>query len=345
MFCPECGTEVKEDAKFCPNCGANLNENKQTENSINSPTHIKNKSNSVLSFLDDWKEWSTGKKIGSIILVCCIGLIIIGAIGGILFPDLNTSERRFYMTDSSFIIPEGCTIRESGIGPGMAILIKEDGQEVYVEDQVSQDSLRHDIIDKNETFEVDGVKVYKITYRTSQKAESFIGYFFNKDNIDYWIRANGGAELDENFVSSIVKSMDTTHGSSADHENVYPSSSSDNNNHEDRYDSYTSSSSSKSNDNSKSNTNDNKRNSEVQVRIKCKGSWDGSIGVGTSSSSYSGKGDKTINLDGSSSDIVAAVIQKQGSGNSELKVEIIKNGKVVKEASTTSGYGVVSVSD
>ena len=97
MYCPNCGAEVKDDAKFCPKCGSNVNESEQTENTVNSSTDVKTKSTGILSFLDDWHEWSTLKKVGSIIVVCCIGLIIIGAIGGILFPDSNTSEHRYYM--------------------------------------------------------------------------------------------------------------------------------------------------------------------------------------------------------------------------------------------------------
>ena len=44
-----------------------------------------------MSFLDDWKEWSTAKKAISIIGVCCIGILIIAAIGGGLSSDKNTS--------------------------------------------------------------------------------------------------------------------------------------------------------------------------------------------------------------------------------------------------------------
>lgn len=44
-----------------------------------------------MSFLDDWKEWGTAKKAISIIVVCCVGLIIIGMIGGGMSPDQNTS--------------------------------------------------------------------------------------------------------------------------------------------------------------------------------------------------------------------------------------------------------------
>lgn len=91
MYCSNCGAEVKEDTKFCPNCGTNVNESKQTKSNANSSiTENKTKNNTISNFLEDWKDWSAGKKVISIILVCCIGLIIIGAIGGFLFPDLNT---------------------------------------------------------------------------------------------------------------------------------------------------------------------------------------------------------------------------------------------------------------
>ena len=33
-----------------------------------------------MSFLDDWKEWSTAKKAISILVVCCIGIIIVAMI-------------------------------------------------------------------------------------------------------------------------------------------------------------------------------------------------------------------------------------------------------------------------
>lgn len=44
-----------------------------------------------MSFLDDWKEWSTAKKAISIIGVCCIGIIIVMLVGGVFLGDANTS--------------------------------------------------------------------------------------------------------------------------------------------------------------------------------------------------------------------------------------------------------------
>lgn len=86
MYCSNCGAKVEEGAKFCPECGSTI-----TENSINSSTNSKTKSKGFSSFLDDWNEWGMGKKIGSIIIACCIGLLVMGLIGSIVSPDVNTS--------------------------------------------------------------------------------------------------------------------------------------------------------------------------------------------------------------------------------------------------------------
>lgn len=45
-----------------------------------------------MSFLDDWKEWSTAKKAISIIAVCCVGIFIIAMITGGLSQDKNTAK-------------------------------------------------------------------------------------------------------------------------------------------------------------------------------------------------------------------------------------------------------------
>ena len=44
-----------------------------------------------MSFLDDWKEWSTAKKAISILIVCCVGILIVAMIGGGLSSDKNTA--------------------------------------------------------------------------------------------------------------------------------------------------------------------------------------------------------------------------------------------------------------
>lgn len=234
--CPDCGHEIIDAVTFCPNCGCNLkvsakpddldvnasqkedegiitltsedSESKSSQNNgseFNSTqnTGAKNQKKSLSDIPEDFKNASTGKKILAVLLCCCVGLAIFGAIGGLIFPDSNTSD------------------------------------------------------------------IYDDSYDYSDD-----------------ILSSGSSTLDDGIGDS-----------------------------------------------------------DIQIRITCDGYWHGSVGVGSSQASYSGFGDKLINLDGDSSDIVAAAVQKQDSGNGKLKVEIIKDGKVVKDASTTSEYGVVSLAD
>lgn len=77
-----------------------------------------------------------------------------------------------------------------------------------------------------------------------------------------------------------------------------------------------------------------------QVKIITDGSWSGSVGTDGSQSTYEGTGDKTIDL-GKDGNIVSAAIQKKSGGT--LKVQILKDGKVIKEESTEAQYGVVTV--
>lgn len=83
--------------------------------------------------------------------------------------------------------------------------------------------------------------------------------------------------------------------------------------------------------------------SGYQVRITYDGEWSGAVGAVGSTSSYDGSGSDTIDVGEVSYDIVSAVIQKRDSGSGELKVEILKDGVVVKGGSATSTYGVVSI--
>ena len=97
------------------------------------------------------------------------------------------------------------------------------------------------------------------------------------------------------------------------------------------------------------NNNNNNNNAQanqakgVQVHIISDGSWSGSIGDAGSQSTYDGDGEKTIDLPDAKS-VVSAAIQKKSDDSSELKVEILKDGKVIKDGSTSGQYGVVTVS-
>jgi hypothetical protein len=76
--------------------------------------------------------------------------------------------------------------------------------------------------------------------------------------------------------------------------------------------------------------------------VKFDGEWSGSISAGGSSRSISGSGTKTIEVKESPTTISVSA-QKSGDSSEKLTVQILKNGDVVKEASTTAEYGVAQV--
>jgi len=82
--------------------------------------------------------------------------------------------------------------------------------------------------------------------------------------------------------------------------------------------------------------------SGVQIRITYSGTWSGSYYNDGSLLSVDGTGSKTITLDNPNS-IVSTSFQKKDGSQDELKVEILKNGDVLKSGSTTTAYGVVAV--
>ncbi|WP_042708047.1 hypothetical protein [Methanobrevibacter wolinii] len=92
-------------------------------------------------------------------------------------------------------------------------------------------------------------------------------------------------------------------------------------------------------------TNDNTV-SGTQVKVIYDGSWSGALANGTGNSkSIEGSGTETINVSDSTTDLISANAQKRDSGDGELKIQIIKNGKVTKESSTTAEYGIADVTD
>lgn len=82
-----------------------------------------------------------------------------------------------------------------------------------------------------------------------------------------------------------------------------------------------------------------------QIKVSCSEdcSWSGSFGTLASSRTVDGTGDQTIDIEGSDIMSVSASVQKQGSGDATMTVQILKDGDVVKESATSAEYGVVTV--
>lgn len=84
--------------------------------------------------------------------------------------------------------------------------------------------------------------------------------------------------------------------------------------------------------------------SDIQVRVIYSGDWTGNVGSTATQRSVEGSGDETFDIEVEQSfDVVSAVFQKTDDSDAEMTVQIIENGEVVEEQSTTAGYGTVSV--
>jgi hypothetical protein len=85
------------------------------------------------------------------------------------------------------------------------------------------------------------------------------------------------------------------------------------------------------------------------IRVEYDGEWQGAISVtgdGSSSTrSVSGSGTTTIEVEQSPVQIISANAQKQDDSGATLRIQILRNGDVVAEATTDAEYGVAQVSE
>lgn len=79
------------------------------------------------------------------------------------------------------------------------------------------------------------------------------------------------------------------------------------------------------------------------VRVQYDGEWSGSIAADGSSRSVDGSGEETFEIDGDPTSI-SANAQKQDDSREELTIQILQDGEVVAEQSTTAEYGVAQSS-
>lgn len=85
MYCHNCGAKINETDTFCPKCGVNTTPVALREKKVSSSNATISKS------VKGWKSWSSTKKSFSVILGCCLALIIVFSIAS-LIPDNNTGD-------------------------------------------------------------------------------------------------------------------------------------------------------------------------------------------------------------------------------------------------------------
>lgn len=87
--------------------------------------------------------------------------------------------------------------------------------------------------------------------------------------------------------------------------------------------------------------------SGVEVRIQYSGAWQGALSVtaggSSSTKSISGEGTESIDV-ADDADIVSVNAQKQDGSTARIRVQILVDGDVVAESSSTSEYGVAQTS-
>jgi len=82
----------------------------------------------------------------------------------------------------------------------------------------------------------------------------------------------------------------------------------------------------------------------VSFKILYDGSWQGALGTVGGQRSISGQGEGHLPVD-NNANIVSGNAQKQDSGSGTLTVQILVDGEVIAEQSTSGEYGVAQVSE
>lgn len=113
-ICPKCGKENSDAAKFCESCGTGL---------VHVNVSKKSESGSSSGLKGWWNEQSSGIKALSIIGLCCVGLLLIAGISGMMAPDkttaTNTDSNTVSPSDSNTVSPSNTTSAATG---GITIL-------------------------------------------------------------------------------------------------------------------------------------------------------------------------------------------------------------------------------
>jgi len=82
----------------------------------------------------------------------------------------------------------------------------------------------------------------------------------------------------------------------------------------------------------------------VSFKVLYDGGWQGALGTESGQRSISGQGDSHLPVD-NDANIVSGNAQKQGGGSGNLTVQILVDGEVISEQSTSAEYGVAQISE
>lgn len=97
--CPNCKNTNQDNAEFCQNCGTKLNMKNSAKSNVKSGGNLTN----------FWNDQGNGSKIAIVASVCCVGLLILFAIGSMVSPDKNTATTPTNTTTTTTPVPATST--------------------------------------------------------------------------------------------------------------------------------------------------------------------------------------------------------------------------------------------
>lgn len=97
--CSNCKSTNPDTAEFCQNCGTKLNMKNSAKSNVKSGGNLTN----------FWNDQGNGGKIAIVVSVCCVGLIILFAIGSMVSPDKNTATTSNNTTTTTTPVPATST--------------------------------------------------------------------------------------------------------------------------------------------------------------------------------------------------------------------------------------------
>lgn len=323
--CSNCGTKNEDEARFCCNCGSSLNSNANSQQ---------------FSQKDNSTNMEKPKNKTKLI---CFGIIIVIVLIAIIGFSNGGKESSIYIED----IPIPSDFEVDYRNQTDLAITKGSGKSylsinVFDEDQYLPEEVIEKL-EKNGGCILQNTDVINI-YNKNIKEEKL--YYGKKDAYVYVYTIPLG---DKNYTVACItpnNTMDITNTNNSVNQvlksmiDLSKNSGKSSNNRE-------------SNTNNSENTDavfealeENRKNQDpslgLQVKVIYPGKWTGTI-YDSSTRSISGTGTKTFDIENEYSRIDVSATKKDGS-NEELTVQILKNGIVMEESSTTAEYGYASVS-
>lgn len=155
-----------------------------------------------MSFLDDWKEWSTPKKAISVIAVCCVAVFIIAMIGGSTSPDKNTSEddvNKLNLADTADVKLDSNSLLIDGVN---VATVEEYNDSSVIKDKIlSQDGVIIKQVTSSQVSEVSSVDNFDDVYEFLSNDGFY--YTFGKDGKTYIVTIN-----EDNWKADMLSKMD-----------------------------------------------------------------------------------------------------------------------------------------